>query len=1062
MNEDEIKRKFIRLFDRRIYTRGLKYFIQKRVFDFSCVLNSSVYEINAYVKGIRDYNVNILVDLRSKNFVKMSCTCPYFDDCKHIVAVGLTFLENNYFSYDDEMFQESNSLLNDDSSDCFKLDQFALKLTINNFDIFCTFLIKNQNNYYKYNVFLKNRRFEKSFNPLIEFFENNKSLTIKFNHYRGFSYDDVNYLQFFDIVRESGIKLISSDGNTIKFANEDDDKVPVLLEIDEFTGDVILMFNIDFHWIIVKKTLFIIYNDLIYQFILSKRLIQFFNCRENFYSYSHGFKASFSKRLNEKELIMLNIIIKELKNYFDLTGNAVREFKEYECSDAKKCIVMNYDKKKEELIIYPGMDYTFLIVNLSTLFSYYSDSYEDYYVKIINGVICHARIARLEEKIFFETIFDHRELFGLNKDLSKTIFGKNKIFNFLAKFWEFYVDCDDLKFELQFPKDKIDFKQKKITTNVDVKMDVENNFLYLDVDCYCGNELISMKKLQEYLKNKNKFIELNNGSMVSFENVKDLERLMLLLENFYNHDEDGCYKTGLYHAPEIHDFFTKSNHYNAKLEKQFCNFIEEAQSGKPVEHVNLSMKFSKILRDYQKDGIDWFYFLRKYHFAGILADDMGLGKTIQALVLLKREKIKSKPSLIVCPKTLLYNWQNESKKFTPRMKTIVVDGVKKERKTRIENLQGIDIVITSYPAMQKDFDLYKKQKIIFNYCVLDEAQFIKNYKTKNAQIVKKIDANYRLALTGTPLENSVSELWSIFDFLMPGFLGRYKSFKKRFEKPIMKQNCVETLKYLNKKVSCFMLRRTKNEVLKELPSKIEQFSYCKLTDDQLLLYKEVLLNVKKQVFDVVDEKGFKKSQIHILAALTKLRQVCNHPNLLLKEKEYDHMNSAKLDMCLELIDEIHDSKKKVLVFSQFTKMLDILAKELDKKDLKYNYLSGKTKNRQELVDDFQTNSEKTVFLISTKAGGTGLNLTAATNVIVFDPWWNPSVENQAIDRAHRFGQKSVVNVYRLITQGTIEEKIIALQKKKTALFDNIVGESKDLFTKLSWDDVKKLFSDVDL
>ncbi|MCK5358170.1 MAG: DEAD/DEAH box helicase, partial [Elusimicrobiales bacterium] len=374
-----------------------------------------------------------------------------------------------------------------------------------------------------------------------------------------------------------------------------------------------------------------------------------------------------------------------------------------------------------------------------------------------------------------------------------------------------------------------------------------------------------------------------------------------------------------------------------------------------------------------------------------------------------------------------------------------------------KNAKQYDLIITGYATMQKDCEVYNKQKIKFNYCVLDEAQFIKNHTTKNAQIVKKINADYRLALTGTPLENSVSEIWSIFDFLMPGFLGSFNAFNKKFYNPIMKHSDALALKNLRKKIECFMLRRVKSKVLKELPPKIEQVSRCHLGKEQNILYQEILANVKSNIFETVQEKGFNKSRIHILAGLTKLRQVCNHPVLLLKDKDYAKYESAKLNMFLELINEIVSSKRKALVFSQFTGMLDILAKELDKNNISYSYLSGKTRKRQELITDFNENNRKQIFLISLKAGGTGLNLTSASNVIIFDPWWNPSVENQAIDRTHRIGQKKSVNVYRLITEGTIEERIVKLQEKKKFLFDNLVGESKDLFVKLTWDDIKELF-----
>jgi len=451
--------------------------------------------------------------------------------------------------------------------------------------------------------------------------------------------------------------------------------------------------------------------------------------------------------------------------------------------------------------------------------------------------------------------------------------------------------------------------------------------------------------------------------------------------------------------------------------------------------------------------------LKKYHFGGILADDMGLGKTLQALVLLLmcKEKKENIPSLVVAPKTLLNNWLDEVSKFVPKLRVVIIDGFPKERMEIIKKAKNYDLIITSYSVLQKDFEVYQKNKLKFNYCILDEAQFIKNHKTKNAQIVKKIDANYRLALTGTPLENSVSEIWSVFDFLMPGFLGKNSFFVKNYQNPIMKRNDVKTLKHLKSKILPFMLRRVKENVLKELPPKIEKVSKIELTTDQSVLYQEVLVNIKKEVFDVVKEKGFKKAQINILAGLTKLRQVCNHPNLLMKKDNFRLYHSAKVDLFLELVQEIFKAKRKVLVFSQFTSMLDILASELDDKKIKFVYLSGRTKKRAEVIKQFNENSDITVFLISLKAGGTGLNLTTADNVIIFDPWWNPSVERQAVDRTHRIGQKNSVNVYRLITKGTIEEKIVLLQDRKKALFDSLIGESEDMFKKLTWDDVQKLF-----
>jgi SNF2 family DNA or RNA helicase len=321
-----------------------------------------------------------------------------------------------------------------------------------------------------------------------------------------------------------------------------------------------------------------------------------------------------------------------------------------------------------------------------------------------------------------------------------------------------------------------------------------------------------------------------------------------------------------------------------------------------------------------------------------------------------------------------------------KTKTLIIDGSEKERKRLIKNYHKYDLLITSYSFFQRDASFYKKEKVIFNYAVLDEAQYIKNFRTKNAQVVKEINADYRLALSGTPLENSVSELWSIFEFLMPGFLGRYSNFAKKYINPIKKTGDQKALRELQNKVSVFILRRTKDSVLKELPAKTINNITLELSDDQSILYQRVLADLKKDLFsDNGKEKEFKKSYIHILAAITKLRQICNHPNLILKKEDYRKYNSAKMDIFINLVKEIKSEDRKVLVFSQFKTMLNILAKELNREKIENISLTGESRNRDKIIDKFNEEKDLTVFLISLKAGGVGLNLTSADNVIIFDP-----------------------------------------------------------------------------
>lgn len=820
------------------------------------------------------------------------------------------------------------------------------------------------------------------------------------------------------------------------------------------------------YWISIKNMQIGIYQ---LSLLLAPIINRILDAGDQYYYYFNNYQNDkkefiWETELFEKEILEINKVIADAKKYFNLKTNLPAKFEINESKKSSPVIIVDYDNTNSSLNIAATMDYGFHKVDMThaafrklkggkEIFSRkIFKNREKYHIKIEGNKIDYAKINAADEISLFKKFYTD-EKFGFKKNLRCVKNNSKEISHFHKNHWP---HIKKLNYPIEFLRDELVFFDENFKADFDVDMNAENDWLAFDVNCYLGKDRISLEDLKDYLKNKEEFIRMNDGRMLRISNWEELERFVMMLESFYQR-ENGSFEGRAYHAPELQNIFVNSQYYSAKVAEGFKKFINEAQSGRPLEKVKLPAGMRKTLRDYQREGIDWFHFLRKYRFAGILADDMGLGKTLQALTLLEMNKVGKKPSIVVCPKTLLFNWEQEAAKFFPSLKVLIIEGPPKERIKNIGKIKNYDLIITSYSTIKKDGAAYEKKKIKFNYCFLDEAQFIKNHKTQNAQAVKKIDADYKLALTGTPLENSVSEVWSVFDFLMPGFLGKYNHFTKRFLTPIMKKNDAKALRELRKKTECFMLRRTKSEVLKELPPKIEQITVSELTEAQNILYQEILANVKSEIFKTVSEKGFSKSQIHILAGLMKLRQVCNHPTLLLKNKDYTKYESAKLESFKELVSEIVSSNRKVLVFSQFTQMLDILADVLKKDKIEYLYLSGKTKNRKELVDEFNSSEKKKVFLISLKAGGTGLNLTSADNVIIFDPWWNPSVENQAIDRTHRIGQKKSVNVYRLISKGTIEEKILKLQEKKKFLFDNLIGESKDLFKKLTWDDVRELF-----
>ncbi len=460
------------------------------------------------------------------------------------------------------------------------------------------------------------------------------------------------------------------------------------------------------------------------------------------------------------------------------------------------------------------------------------------------------------------------------------------------------------------------------------------------------------------------------------------------------------------------------------------------------------------LRPYQEEGVHWLERLRLMYLNGILADDMGLGKTLQAIIAITQnlQQNKGARTLIVCPTSLLYNWKEELHKFNPTLKAEVIDGIPSHRKKLLQSIENIDVLITSYTLLQKDIELYSQAP--FSYAILDEAQHIKNRSTRNAKSVKMIQAAHRLILTGTPIENSLDELWSLMDFLMPGFLSTYDRFLEKYIRTQGSQH-VENVEYLRKKVSPFILRRMKTDVLKDLPPVSEIVYHCQLSELQLELYKSYAASARDELVKLVERDGFDKVHIHVLATLTRLKQICCHPAIFAKEKA-EPGDSAKYEMLLELLQTLVEGGHKTVIFSQYTGMLQIMREDFEQRGISFAYLDGSTKNRQEVVKEFNENQKILVFLVSLKAGGTGLNLVGADTVIHYDMWWNPAVENQATDRVHRMGQKQSVSSYKLITLNTIEEKIVEMQKRKKGLVKKVVSCDDEAIAKLTWEDVLEL------
>ncbi len=457
-----------------------------------------------------------------------------------------------------------------------------------------------------------------------------------------------------------------------------------------------------------------------------------------------------------------------------------------------------------------------------------------------------------------------------------------------------------------------------------------------------------------------------------------------------------------------------------------------------------------ILRNYQKTGFRWLKTMQQYGFGGILADDMGLGKTLQMISLLldAKERGESQPSLVVCPASLVYNWMHEFERFTPTLRVKAITGDKETRERLLSNLSDTDVIITSYDLLKRDGELY--EKLAFAFHILDEAQYIKNASTKSARVNKSIRSRHRFALTGTPIENRLSELWSIFDFLMPGFLYSYARFREHLERPIVQEGDGAALSRLDKLVSPFILRRLKKEVLRELPPKHESVVKVSLAAEQRQLYAANVQVLR----DELEQNGLSRNHITVLSMLTRLRQICCSPSLCYENYRGE---SAKTEACLELISQAIGGGHKVLVFSQFTSLLDLLRERLEADNIPFYELRGSTPKdkRTALVDSFNKD-DTPVFLISLKAGGTGLNLTGADVVIHFDPWWNLSAQNQATDRTHRIGQTNTVQVYKLIASDTIEEKILQMQEQKQALADAVVHEGDGILSGMTVQNLMEL------
>ena len=629
-----------------------------------------------------------------------------------------------------------------------------------------------------------------------------------------------------------------------------------------------------------------------------------------------------------------------------------------------------------------------------------------------------------------------------------------EIYNFLSKDIENYMKM----FEVLVTKN---FKEKKVR-ELSLKtmgIRVENNLLNLDLE-NIGLDLAELNDIIKKYKLKKKYYRLKNGDFIDLENDKTIKVFAEMEDNLdiqYEEAENNIIKLHINRIMYLDKILKKLDNTKIVTNNKYVEIVETIDQNNQSIETKLPNNLNAKLRKYQKEGYNWLKNLDTYNFGGILADDMGLGKTLQVLAVIlsyvENEKEAVKPSLIVAPSSLVLNWLNEAEKFTPTLTKVAITGNYEERKSKIDDIANFNIVVTSYDLLKRDIDLYKQKNYDFKYIIADEAQYIKNNNTKNARAIKYINAETRFALTGTPIENSLSELWSIFDYAMPGYLFSYKKFKELYETPIVKEENNNRMERLKRLIEPFVLRRVKKDVLTELPDKSVTVLYNEMEEEQKNIYMSYMLRAKSEVLQEINSEN---NRIRILALLMRLRQICCHPSLFLNNYEG---GSSKLEQCIEVINDVIKNNHRILLFSGYTSMFEIIEKELKKRKIKYFKLTGQTKvdERIDLVNEFNKNEDIKVFLISLKAGGTGLNLTGADVVIHYDPWWNLSAENQATDRTYRIGQKNNVQVYKLITKNSIEEKIYELQQRKEKLIDSVLSNKNTFINNLSKEDIMALF-----
>ncbi|MDA3879137.1 MAG: SNF2-related protein [Prolixibacteraceae bacterium] len=667
----------------------------------------------------------------------------------------------------------------------------------------------------------------------------------------------------------------------------------------------------------------------------------------------------------------------------------------------------------------------------------------------INGQTIHQQIRDASYEEDFETFF--RTLHPQFQKQFPYEFYNLKAQQMIENYWFFdaFAKLQEAGIEVFGLNNLKNFRYNTNQASINTNLKSGRDWFEADVEIAFGDNKVSLSDVRKSLIKKEKYIKLADGTigLLPQEWLDKFERYLRAGEI-----KEGKIRISKTKFPLIDDLF--DNIKDEEVLKELSEKTRKLKSFSEIKKVKLPTGIKGTLRHYQKEGLNWLNFLHEFKWGGILADDMGLGKTLQAITFLKKISTKSKaPSLVVVPTTLIFNWHNEIEKFCPSLKALFHYGPDRTKST--DHFNEYHVIITTYGHIINDIIFLKDIK--YNYIILDESQAIKNPASKRYKSVKVLKANNRLAMTGTPIENGTFDLYAQMSFVNPGMLGSNKQFREDFSTPIDRDSNQKRASELQKMVSPFILRRTKEQVATELPPKTEDIIYCTMDDEQRKVYDAYRNEIRKQLLNKIEEDGLERSKIHILEGLTKLRQICDSPSMLSDNENYGNGSIKIEELSRHMTNKT--ANHKIVIFSQFVKMLSLIKNEINKLDINYEYLDGKCnqKQRKESVKRFQEDENCRVFLISLKAGGTGINLTAADYVYIVDPWWNPAVENQAIDRCYRIGQDKKVFAYRMICKDTIEEKIVDYQGDKKAVSDSIIQTDENIMKKLTKEDVMSIF-----